>query len=558
MVSLLLSAALAGNDPCAGDRRIMVVFPTQVADGAIPDEAAETAALIADIADGLMAVDYPLRRFDTRLAGIAPRIEGEAIVGAGDRAVRRLASCADLAIVPVLTAIAHTASGPRHKVSLTLALAVYERSEGRLALADTLVASAPNLVDTVEDAMSAARRSTLDRVKRALPVSKKKLKTATDALDIAVASLPEAQSRAARAAIDQGGLAVTRVASAARAPRIVPAVGRAVDRPASGLAWRSVENDCYLRPPKDDDPDASERNLQCAALNRVRQAVRAVQLDTRRRYKLGTPALVDSGQIIAPLGEGEGVARGDGFRIVSGGQRVGYARVRRVGAGGVGGWSEPSQLQPVYGRALPAEVSIEENPQLGIEIGGQGGIVPARRAAQALPADPLTGAPRTLGAGGYAASGTLRFDVHLGRPTGWYEWYQTNRIEIGFAGPLSQQGAHFGLERRMLIVRRLYALGGASGGASTFSVPSGATKIDDDGDERELRANATALFAQAELGLVVFLSPSLTIRTSGAVRIGPNVRELRWRHDDREGTVALADPIRTTGAAVGLSAAWVF
>ncbi|MEQ1569081.1 MAG: hypothetical protein ABMA64_25820, partial [Myxococcota bacterium] len=206
-----------------------------------------------------------------------------------------------------------------------------------------------------------------------------------------------------------------------------------------------------------------------------------------------------------------------------------------------------------------AGLVVEEDPRLGIEIGGHGGLTTASRRAQPLPADPLTGEARQLAGGTFVPTGVLRFDVNLGRSAGWYEWWQTNRIEVGRIGELGVSGAQFGLERRWLLVRRLYGVVGLSGGITRYAVPSGVTKLDDDGEPHEVSAGASSVVGSGELGAVVLVSPGLTLRLTGGARVGPPVRELSWSIDEQtSGTIPLTAPLSPIGAVGGLSAAWTF
>jgi hypothetical protein len=553
---LLAIAAASASDCEVEDRPRMLVFPVTASaegDPAVVD-------LVREITDGLVAVDYPLIRFHNRLLGGEPQVEGDVLVGASDPASAEGVRCAELAVVPRLTALEHLAQPPNHSVKLTLELDLYQRNDqGQLARTHTLSASAPGLVDTVEDAMTAARRSTVDQVTSKIPVSKKKLETGKAALDSAIAVLPSEQAAAAQEAVDQAGLAVTRVASIARLPVLVPAVGDGMHRTANGLKWRATEDQCYLDPPKPEDADADERNLECAALNRARQAVRQVQLDTRKvpGLRLEAIAMRSGSTIMTPLDRTVDVRVGDGFRVLRDGQRIGYARVRRVGTDG---WAAPTELQRIVGvDGDVAGLVVEEDPRLGIEIGGHGGLTTAARLLSPLPPDPITGEARNLPGGIYLPTGVLRFDVNLGRTTGLYEWWQTNRIEIGQIGPLSVKGAQFGMQRRLLVVRRLYGLVGLSGGITQYSVPAGVTKLNDDGEPVEVRAGSSSLVGAGELGLQVMVTPALSLQLTGGFRVGQRVQELSWTVDEAtSGTVVLENPISPTGTQGGLSAAWTF
>ncbi len=209
-------------------------------------------------------------------------------------------------------------------------------------------------------------------------------------------------------------------------------------------------------------------------------------------------------------------------------------------------------------------LSIRENPQLGIEIGGAAGVLPASRDAATLPADPIEGGARSLGAASLAPAGTLRFDVNLGRTAGLYELYQTNRLSRGLAGPLQHTAATFGLEQRRQVMPRASLVAGLGVTVGSWSIPSGVVRLDDNGDPHQIRASATRIGGDAEGGLSWMLSPLLLLRTAAGGRLSPRVSEFEWSDGDRSGTVAPITSsgqgfrLRTGGLVASVSTAWVF
>jgi hypothetical protein len=581
LAALSLGAWAGARHPCtpAADlgpdryaRRSMVVFPLEVADpdaivvegtwsGAAPDGAPlrDVAALLRSTASGLFSTDWPLPRFDAWHTVEAPKVDGDT----AELAQRGQAlACADAAVIPRLTAAEVDVETAR--VRLTLGLDVYQRdAEGRLVRTDALTAAAPGLVDSVEDMMTAARQSSVDKLRDALPVKQRAVDGAEIAANVVLDLLPEDQAGALEDVAKQTALAATRVASVARPAVLIPMLESGEANPgALGLQWRGEEERCYLKPPKDEEP---ERRLVCAALSRSRQAVRSLQLATRRieAFRLVGPLAKAYNRPATPIGEVEGVKVGDGYFVRTSSGRVGYARVRRVGSGGAEGSIFPSRLQVVYGPQSGAEpLSVREHPQLGIEIGLTGGILPGARPQAALPADPIGGGARQVGAGGTVMGGNLRFDVNLGRTAKLYEWYQTNRIVRGFAGSLRHGSATFGLERRLQVAPRTSLLAGVGVTVGSWSVPSGVTKYDD--PEDELRASASHLGGDLEAGLSFLVTPNLVVRASGVGRVSKTVRSFEWSDDDLSGEVvpltADGSPfrLRTSGVGALVTTAWVF
>jgi hypothetical protein len=564
-------AASGARHPCdpapdAGDgryvRKSVVVFPLAVEPEAVTSVGTWAghgptgapidgpAALVEQVAAGLFAVDWPLRRFDAWHTVRAPQLDGDALA-ATTEALR----CADAAVVPRLVSADVTTEGA--KVSLELALDVYQRdAEGRLTLTDHLVAAAPGLVDRVEDVMVEARRRSVDRIASALP--KRAVDGAEVGGDVVLELLPDDQAAKAAAVAQEAALGLTRVASVARPATVLPTLERGAESPGvDGLRWRAEEDRCFLVPPDDESPD---RLLPCAVLGRVRQAVRDLQLQTRRieEFRLTAP-VADAG---TPLGEAEGVHVGDGYFLEGpDGSRAGYARVRRLGSGGLAGAAAPSRLQLVYGSRQDG-LRIRENPQLGIEIGGAGGLAPASRPDGALPPDPIDGGERAIRAAAAAPAGTLRFDVNLGRTAKLYEWYQTNRVSRAFAGALRHTSAAFGLERRVQVVPRTSLLLGAGVTVGTWSVPSGQVELDEQGEPTELRAGASRIGGDLEAGLSFTVTPSILVRATAGGRLSGAITEFTWSSDERSGSVTPvgAEPfeLKTGGLVAGLSTAWVF
>lgn len=575
VLSLFVAGAVAASGarhPCApaadlGEgryvRKSVVVFPLQGDAEAVASTGTwsgrgptgapieDPAALVASVAAGLFAVDWPLRRFDAWHTVAAPAFDGDGVLATPTEALR----CADAAVIPRLASAEVTTAGA--KVALTMSLDVYQRdADGRLARTDHLVAAAPGLVDRVEDVMVEARRRSVDRLVSALP--KRTLDGAEVGGDLVLELLPDDQAATAQAVAQEAALGATRVASVARPATVLPTLERGAESPGvDGLRWRAEEDRCFLSPPDDGAP---ERALPCAVLGRVRQAVRDLQLQTRRieAFRLTAP-VADAG---TPLGEAEGVRVGDGYFLEGpDGAPAGYARVRRLGTGGIAGAEAPSRLQLVYGARAEGS-RIRENPQLGIEVGGAAGVTPASRPDGALPPDPIDGGARAIRAASTAPAGTLRFDVNLGRTAKLYEWYQTNRVSRGLAGPLRHTAATFGLERRVQVVPRTSLLLGAGVTVGTWSVPSGQVKVDDQGNRTELRAGAGRIGGDLEGGLSFTVTPSILVRATAAGRLSGAITEFAWSSDTGSGTVAPvgSEPftLRTGGLVAGLSTAWVF
>ncbi len=583
------AAAQLGPDRYA--RKSMVLFPLQIADGAIEASVSyrgqtwggskldSDKLLLASVGQGLMAVDYPLRRLDLWLSPTEAVLSGDALSASGSAVAEALA-CSDAAVVPVVTHYKAERKTKKSKngstsvvysVQLELSLDLYERSGGQLKRSLRLRSKVPGPVDLAEDLMSSARAATVDQLRSQVPGGATRVDAARDGIDRLVGRLPEAQRPPLIDILEQTELAVTRVASAARPMSLVPVLegGTGPHPAADGLGWRSVENRCYTDPPVHDDPDFERRAVECEVLNRLRQAVRQVQLDTRKQpaFRLYAPLAVQAPRRVSmPLGTDEGLRIGDGYWMQQGDRRVGYARVRSLGAGGLSGEVDVSQLQVVFGRPEQATERLQgrENPQLGIEIGPWLGAMPAGRPEAVLPIDPLSGAERSLEEGRALTAGELRFDVNLGRMARLFEWYQTNRLSFGKAGPLTRSNAAFGVERRFSVAPRTWVLAGAALGLQRWRVPSGEAYTDDDGDEVEAGATATRFSAELGSGGVLMLSPSLLLRGDLGLRLARPIEDFTWRYDDNEGTVTPLPTdggsfrLRTTGIATGISTVWIF
>ena len=559
-------------------RKSMVVFDVQVDDDAIVAPAiagsdpmggklADGEQLIHSVARGLFAVDYPLERFDAWHSGTSPVLDGETLVVS---AQAQALSCADAAVVPRI-AEAQVERGEEpgaYKYKLKLELDVYQRQDGVLTLTDHIRAVAPSPLDRVEDAMSGARQAAVSQVKDAVPVSAKDLKRAKAVKEVVVNNLPADQAAQVEAVVEQAQLAATRVASVARPATLIPMIETGAHPGELGFGWRAVENRCYIEAPEAEDRDYDWRMLECLVLNRTRQAVRAVQLDTRKvqEFRLFGPVAQSKGRNAnMPLGTEEGLRVGDGYWLQHEGRRVGYARVKRLGVGGRDGAVMPTRMQVVYGRKGNSEgANGLEHPQLGIEVGAQGSAVPAVHPVATLPADPISGASRQLIGAGHIPAGVLRFDVNLGRMTRMFEWYQTNRLGVSMVGELGSFNAAFGVERRFLIAPRIYGYGGAAANFTGWSVPSGFAYTDDDGEQQEVSAGASTIGPEGDAGLIVMIHPNVLIRLTGGARYGAPVAEFNWSHDETEGVVVPVTldgstfALRSTGGFAGLSTAWVF
>lgn len=266
-----------------------------------------------------------------------------------------------------------------------------------------------------------------------------------------------------------------------------------------------------------------------------------------------------------PLGAEEGTRVGDGYFFEVDGRRKGYAKVTRVGAGGADGTVAPSRLQRVYGGEPTLGVSAKEDPRLGIEIAGWGGLIPAHHASATLPDDPIEGGARSLPGASQVPAGKLRFDVDLGRMAKAYDWYQTNRVGGTMVGEdLIHIDSAFGLEKRLLVLPRTYLTMGAAAGFQMWNLPSGITELDEEGEESEVRASANTIGAEGDGGLVVMVTPSILVRASVGGRWSPAVSQFKWATEDQEGTVVpetldgSAFALNSTGWIAGMSTAWVF
>jgi len=444
---------------------------------------------------------------------------------------------------------------------------VYLRDGEALTLSQTLSVRVPKIVDLTEDTMNTARATSIEQLTQTIPGGAETVKASGKALQIYIAHLDEEQSVEVEQVLEQTQLAVTRVASVARPAWVLPLLspGLSSHPGAAGLSWRGVENQCYINPPGPEEPDYRERALECELLNRSRQAVRALALQTRKvpEFQLFAPVTVAEGSDAGfGLGREEGLNVGDGYWLVEGTEKIGYARVQALGAGGSS--DEPSNMQIVYGTPTAATLRGQENPQLGIEIGPWAGRLPARRVDATLPGDPLSGASRSLEAGNQTLSGSLRFDVNLGRMTERYELYQTNRLLFGGAGELGLFEAAFGVEQRFLLAPRLYTYGGAALAFQSWSVPSGEVYVDEDGDESEISAGTGRIGPELDTGLIVMVTPSVLVRGLVGLHASRAVEEFTWSKDNREGTVVPTPEdgsdfsLGTAGLVAGVATVWVF
>jgi hypothetical protein len=552
------------------ERRSVVVFPVQVDPetllvtgtwkGTDPEghRLQDAGALLTSVASGLFSTDWPLPRFDAWYTTRAPSVGEDGQLRESSEALR----CTDVAVIPRM--VDATLDAQTGKVALGMSLEVFQRADGDLVRTHSLLARAPGLVDSVEDMMVEARQQSVDKIRQSLPVRQQALDRAELAGNVVLDLLPADQAKKAEAVATQSALAVTRVASVARPAVVLPVLEKAANPGIAGLGWRQEEDRCSISPPKAEE---TERIVTCQVLNRVRQAVRQLQLDTRKidSFRLYGPFTVAYARPATPIGEAEGLKVGDGYFVEGPSGRVGYARVRRVGDGGADGVLLPSRLQVMYGPRSPEpSMSVREDPRLGIEMGVSGGALPARRPAAALPDDPLEGGPRQISAGSFSAAGSLRFDVNLGRTARMYEWYQTNRIVRAFSGPLRHGAYTFGLEHRIRLLSRTSLVAGAGAMVGSWSVPSGVLDRDDKGEPTELRATANRIGAELELGLQVMLSPGLSLRAAGTGRLVQGVDRFEWSDGDERSGVVRPEPARgrfamgTSGMGAGVSTAWVF
>lgn len=563
-------------------RLSMVIFPVTVGDPVEKPTAAyhardpsgatlsDAGALLASVAAGLHAVDFPLRRFDawhtTARALPGGTSGGELVVERATEAESAALACTDVVVVPHIedwkvTTLKSKESGTSgYAAELVLMTDIYTRDGGTLRRAHQVVSRVPVVLDRAEDLTQAARASSVDQLGSLAPGATAKMERVEAQLRTAASLLPTEQRSEVTTAIDQAELAVRRVASIERPVTVLPALaGR--NPSAAGLGWRRIENECYLDPPTDEKPRHLERELECELLNRVRQAVRDAQVETARieEFKLFAPvAAGDSARIAAtPLGLEEGVRVGDGYFLESDGARVGYARVQALGEGGASAAS-PSALQVVYGRVPEDAAVAREHPLLGIEVAAWGGVRPARRPDAVIQGEDDT---VEIEAGVFAATGALRFDVDLGRTAGWFDWYQINRIERSYAGELHGSSALFGVEKRFLVAPRLYLRAGAALGFNSWSVGTGTMETDEDGDEHEVRASAARLGGDVGTGAIVLLAPSLLLRVDVSARLAGKVTEFELPDTDAtlvpetdEGSFDL----RNTGLAIGVSTGWTF
>lgn len=596
LILLSLAAQAATRHPCtpAEDlgadryaRKSMIIFPVEMTEGARGEKAVKYTgkdpqgaplptdeALYLSVAEGLFMVDYPLLRFDTWLAPAPPLTSGGHL-SSPLAEVGEALRCTDVAIVPRVTGYqAERKAGKEGAVEISLKvsmeLSVWERDGATLVEQHVLRTKVPGIVDSVEDVMVDARTKTVDKLRQQAQKVKKVEKAAAKAEDL-LSELPLDQAERLAEYVHGGRLALNRVASIARPVRVVPVLAGRSHPAQLGLAWREQEDACYLNAPKPDEDGAKyeQRVHECAALSRIRQAVRDLQLQTRRvpEFRLfarTTPFLAEDGvearRVVAfPLGDEEGLRVGDGYWLMEPGteKRNGYARVRASGPGGAFGGREPSQLTPVWCRGEAVGLTAQEYAQLGIEVGPWAGPVVAARPAAQLPDG------SNLEQGRSALAGSLRFDVNLGPSLGWYETYETNRLQWAFAGPLSGSMYAFGLEKRFLVLPRTYLASGAALGYLSWSIPSGHTYTDDKGNEQKIRANAQRFGAVVDVGAVLLVHPSVSLRLDFGGRLFKGVDEFKWSHEDEKGTVTPETEqgdfhLRTTGLHAGLSAAWVF
>lgn len=561
----------------------MVVFPVQIGDvredngtlsyqGTLPDGTKLNGFddLVGSVVSGLFVVDYPLQRFDGWLTTNAPVIQGESIAQSS-----QALSCTDAAVVPRLEeAVADVSEGMLNNMTLKLSIDVYQRRDNLLVLTDTVMTDTPGILDTVEDIMQATRRATIERLQKSGDAAKVAKKT-KDAASVVRAVLPAEQQEAMHLDALEAELNSTRVASISRSATVWPLLDVGVASPAEiGLHWRTIEVGCYEDVEDErEDIESASFAAECGVLNRVRQAVRNVQLETRKvdEFRLKGPVDHQRGRRISafPLGEEEGLRIGDGYvlRDASKGRRMGYARVKRVGIGGLDGTVAPSKLHTIYGRRGSPDggVVAQEKPQLGIEVGGWGGMLSAQRPTSLLPPNPATGEERLIIGGAYAPAGQLRFDVNLGRTVGAYEFYQTNRISMSMASEdLTNINAVFGLERRFLVLPRTYLVLGGGMGLQMWAVPSGVQVTQEDGDVVEPTAAASQASPEVEVGVVAMITPSIMLRASAGYRIAGDITEFKWTEEEQEGVVIPqahdGSPfvLSTQGLVGGVSTSWVF
>ncbi|MFT4976634.1 MAG: hypothetical protein ACI8S6_002539 [Myxococcota bacterium] len=579
--------AIEDLDPDRYSRKSMVIFPVEIPDsawgtdavrynGTLPEgRAADDRQLLESVSQGLLATDYPLLRFDAWMTNLAPVIEDGQLTANGPR-VKRALLCADVAVVPRIaqytmeeeTVEKEKGSYPTFNVKMVWELDIYRRSGDALRLDQTLSARVPRIVDMTEDVMNTARAGSVDQLMEMAPIDGQTAQRAERGVRIVISQLPDEQAEQINNTIEQTQLAVTRVASVARPITVLQVLDGGPNPANSGLSWRSRENQCYINPPEPEDTNYRQRAMACAQLNRTRQGIRDLVLQTRKvpDFRLYASVSIDEGRDASfAIGREEGLQVGDGYWLYASGDKVGYARVRALGDGGDS--ALPSGMEVVFSTSDAATVATlrgTENPQLGIEIGPWLGRLPARRPDATLPDDPISGGDRALSAGQGALGGSLRFDVNLGRMTERYEVYQTNRLLFSRAGELGHTRAAFGAEKRLLVAPRLYAYGGAALGFQSWRIPSGEVYTDDEGNTREISASARRIGPELDAGFIVMVSPSIMLRTMLGLNASGSIDEFSWSRDDREGTV-VPEPIDgdsfklgTTGLMAGAATTWVF
>ena len=563
-------------------RQSLVIFPVDTAavgstvaykgKGPEGQSLKSDADLVASVAQGLFAVDYPLERFDAWLTAAPPVTDGDRLVPGGHpMPVQMALACTDAAVVPRIVSVEIEdqggEGGASYAVKLHMELDVYQRRHHLLRKTQTLVARSPSVTDRVEDTMSAAREESVKQLKEAVPIDGDKIDKARDGADMLVSFLPSDQSAAAANAIEQFELGITRVASIARPATLVPSLDKPHPGP-SGLGWRGIENACYTDPTEPEDKDHAKRKLECAVLNRTRQAVRSLQLSTRKVEAFRLFAPVHTPGVRAgtfPLGAEEGVRVGDGYWLSEAGLRNGYVRVKSVGPGGEAGTSEPSEVQVVFSRPGSADARKgKEDPRLNIEIGGIGGVLPIDVPSSELIGPDGVSLVGAIPAGGPTLAGTLTFDVNMGRMSRFFELYQTNRISRASLGSLAHSQAVFGLEKRFLVAPRTYVLGAGALGFQNYSVPTGDIEIDEEGNERELRASALAIGPEVGAGMMFMAHPAVMIRGQVGARVAKSITEFTYKKGETEITY-VPDPIdgssfelSGTGLTAGVAAAWIF
>jgi hypothetical protein len=562
-------------------RRSMVIYPVKVPKSSGKEHPSYSNAgpggarlsgeqdLVEAVATALWSVDYPMRRFDAWLARSDAPAAGETFPEeTGSAEEREALRCTDAVVVPELVSWeieklkSKKSSSVGYAMKLVWVASIYQRQGGRLARTDRIEVRTPGPLDHAEDITQAARTSGVDQLTAMAPGGTRKVRSVEEHLRQAIGLLPAEQAAELEKVLTQGELAITRVASIARLPTLVPALGKGRHPAVAGLGWRTIEDRCYTDPPTDKKPRYAERKMECEVLNRSRQAIRQVQLATARvdEFRLFAPAEEGERPRLATtvLGREEDVRVGDGYWILDDERRLGYARVRRLGAGGEAGVTEPTTLQLVWGRSDRGRAPVaREHPLLGIELAGWAGLRPAERESVVVVGEEdqfeVDGATHAL-------TGAFRFDVDLGRTLRWFDWYQTNRLELAFSDELTGTGLLFGAEKRFLVLPRIWLRAGASVGFVSWTVPTGDVTYDDDGDEVEVHATATDLAADLGTGAVLMVTPSILLRVDIDARLAGTADDFRVGGDEG-GDLDTEDEdleIVNSGGMFGVSAGWVF